>query len=58
MLFDHGTYYWFGENKAGPTIGNGERIDFIGIGVYSSRDLLRWKNEGLALAAGPRRPEP
>lgn len=44
-------FYWFGENKNGPTINDGERVDFIGVFVYSSTDLVNWKNEGLALPA-------
>jgi len=50
MLLQDGIYYWFGENKDGETYGN-HRIDMIGVSCYSSRDLIRWKNEGLALAA-------
>ncbi|TFK39080.1 glycosyl hydrolase [Crucibulum laeve] len=40
-----GTYYWFGQN---------ERLEdedlFSGINVYSSTDLMNWKNEGRALS--------
>jgi hypothetical protein len=43
LLADHGTYYWYGEDK---TLGNGNKR---GIGCYSSTDLEHWKNEGLAL---------
>ena len=50
MLFHDGVYYWYGENKDGPTL-NKNRVDIIGISCYSSRDLYRWKFEGLALKA-------
>ncbi len=53
MLFHDGTYYLYGENKDGPTNpgGCGARVDVIGISCYTSKDLLNWKNEGLALRA-------
>ncbi len=43
ILRDGGVYYWYGEDK---TLGNGNRR---GVACYSSRDLVSWKNEGLAL---------
>jgi hypothetical protein len=58
MLFHKGTYYWYGENKAGRTwlpkstkAWDGYRVDVTGIRCYSSKDLLRWQNEGLVLKA-------
>ncbi len=42
LLFDKGTYYWFGE-KRGKSASEG-------VNVYSSKDLYNWKMEGLALA--------
>lgn len=53
MLSAQGRYYWFGENKNGPTrkIDGVARVDVIGIACYSSSDLLHWQNEGLALSA-------
>lgn len=49
------TYYWYGEFKDGPTYhaaGSGTaRVDIIGVGCYSSKDLWTWKNEGVVLAA-------
>lgn len=53
VLFHEGTYYWYGENKDGPTKpgGCGARVDVIGVSCYSSRDLLHWKNEGVVLPA-------
>ena len=43
ILLDRGVYYWYGESHRE---GAGNRT---GVTVYSSRDLCRWKNEGLAL---------
>jgi hypothetical protein len=46
ILLYKGTYYWFGESR----LPRGERDrTHYGAGCYSSRDLLNWKNEGLAL---------
>lgn len=39
------TYYWYGENR--PYRGFTTEA---GVGVYSSKDLRTWKNEGIALA--------
>ena len=46
FLFRPGTYYWFGEFK---TAGPGGNAANVGVSVYSSHDLYRWKNEGIAL---------
>lgn len=54
ILEQEGMYYWYGENKNGPTsiAPSGDiRVDFIGISCYSSADCMNWKYEGLALAA-------
>lgn len=57
MILEYkGTFYWYGENKNGPTslAENGiTRVDFIGISCYSSTDLIHWKNEGIVLPASP-----
>lgn len=49
------TYYWYGEFKDGPTYHSHKkgaaRVDIIGVGCYSSKDLWTWKNEGIVLAA-------
>ena len=45
VIYHEGTYYWYGENR--PERGFTTEV---GIGVYSSRDLTNWKNEGVALA--------
>jgi beta-xylosidase len=55
VLYDQGVYYWFGENKAGPTIRDWtselHRVDVIGISCYSSTDLYHWTNRGVVLPA-------
>jgi len=56
ILYHNGTYYWFGEIKKGNTW----RVPYIiswecyrtnagGISCYSSKNLLDWKYEGVAL---------
>jgi beta-galactosidase len=42
ILYDHGTYYWFGEKR-----GKGASE---GVTVYSSANLYKWKYEGMALS--------
>lgn len=48
-------YYWYGEYKDGPTYlshkKGAARVDIIGVGCYSSKDLWTWKNEGIVLLA-------
>jgi len=47
-ILDHGgRYYWFGEHKVEGDRGNSA---WVGVRCYSSDDLYRWKNEGVALA--------
>ena len=57
ILYSRGTYYWFGENKAGETrpgvLQDLCRVDVIGINCYSSQDLYNWEFEGIALPAEP-----
>ncbi|MCM1311985.1 MAG: glycoside hydrolase family 43 protein [Roseburia sp.] len=40
-----GTYYWYGENR--PEHGFTTEV---GVEVFSSKDLMNWKDEGVALA--------
>ncbi|PIN08674.1 Galactan 1,3-beta-galactosidase [Handroanthus impetiginosus] len=60
ILFDErsSTYYWYGEYKNGLTYranGTGTaRVDVIGVGCYSSKNLWAWKFEGIVLAAEER----
>ncbi|RDB18999.1 hypothetical protein Hypma_014328 [Hypsizygus marmoreus] len=42
------TWYWFGQNERSE-----DKDLFSGINVYSSSDLLNWKNEGRALSPIP-----
>jgi hypothetical protein len=57
VLFHDGVWYLFGEVKKGPTrLVPGQpwedyRVEAAGISCYSSRDLVHWKNEGIALTA-------
>lgn len=46
ILLHQGVYYWFGEHKIAGNAGN---YAHVGVGVYSSKDLYNWKNEGIAL---------
>ena len=56
VLYHDGVYYLFGEIKKGPTrLVPGQswedyRVEAGGVSCYSSRDLVHWKNEGIALA--------
>lgn len=45
ILVHDGTFYWFGEHK-------GERSSaaFVGVTCYSSKDLVNWKYESVALS--------
>ncbi len=47
VLYQNGTYYWFGEHK---TAGPGGNVAHVGVHCYSSTDLYNWKDEGVALA--------
>ncbi|MFA5469581.1 MAG: hypothetical protein WC230_02630, partial [Bacteroidales bacterium] len=45
MLYYHGRYYWFGEDKS-------ERSNAAlkGVHCYSSKDLCKWTDEGIVLS--------
>lgn len=56
ILFHEGTYYWYGEYKGDSTYWNPKvpswecyRTEAGGVSCYSSKDLVNWKFEGLAL---------
>lgn len=55
ILYYNGTYYWYGEIKQGTTwrvpgsTWENYRVNAGGISCYSSKDLLHWKREGVAL---------
>lgn len=44
VLYYKGTYYWFGEHKADTT-----SSAYVGVTCYSSKNLVDWKNCGVAL---------
>ena len=46
ILHYDGTYYWFGETRLPRAEKDRTRY---GVSCYSLKDLLNWKNEGLAL---------
>jgi hypothetical protein len=46
ILFHEGQYYWFGEHKIEGKKGNRA---WIGVHSYSSKNLVAWKDEGIAL---------
>lgn len=48
VLHQAGVYYWFGEHKSDST-----SSALVGITCYSSKDLVNWKNEGVALPVKP-----
>ncbi len=50
VLFHEGVYYWFGEHKVGGAMGN---FAHVGVHVYTSTDLARWDDAGIALAVSP-----
>jgi len=47
VLCHEGTYCWFGEHKVAGEAGNRAQV---GVHVYTSRDLTRWADAGIALA--------
>jgi hypothetical protein len=47
VLFHDGVCYWFGEHKIAGEAGNAAHV---GVHGYSSRDLLNWRDEGIALS--------
>ena len=56
ILYHNGTYYMFGEIKKGKTwlVANQSwedyRVPAGGVSCYSSKDLVQWKYEGVALS--------
>ena len=46
ILYQDGTYYWFGEHKTEGEAGN---VAQVGVHCYSSKDLYNWKDAGIAL---------
>jgi hypothetical protein len=59
ILFHEGVYYWYGENKDGPTAKDGAcgaRVEVVGVSAYKSKDLVNWVPLGLVLSAVPEEP--
>ena len=54
MLFYDGKYYWFGEHKIEGEKGNKA---WVGVHCYSSKNLVDWKDEGIALEVITNNPE-
>ena len=46
ILFHKGIYYWYGQHMIEGSLGNTAQV---GVHVYSSKDLYKWKDEGIAL---------
>lgn len=51
ILWHQGKWYWYGEHKGAGNVPGTTRVDVVGISCYSSKDLLSWHYEGLALEA-------
>lgn len=49
ILERDGVFYWYGEDRSSATYKR--RTDVVGVRVYSSVDLVHWKDCGLALRA-------
>lgn len=47
ILYQKGTYYWYGEHKIEGKAGNAAHV---GVHCYSSKDLYNWKDEGISLS--------
>lgn len=47
ILYENGTFYWYGENKEKTKPGTG--IWHWGVRCYSSKDLYNWQDEGLII---------
>ena len=46
ILFYDNTYFWYGEHKIEGKIGNTAQV---GVHLYSSKNLYKWKDEGIVL---------
>lgn len=49
IMYQDGTYYWYGENKDTTTSFPRLRTEVIGISCYSSTDLMNWDYHGVVL---------
>ena len=50
ILRNGGRYYWYGQHMVGGSAGNAAQV---GVHVYSSEDLCRWRDDGIAMAVSP-----
>lgn len=50
ILYQEGTYYWYGEHKTEGEAGN---LANVGVHCYSSQDLYNWEDKGVALEVMP-----
>ncbi len=57
IICHEGTYYWYGENKGADNVPGTRRVDVIGVSCYSSKDLVKWKYEGLIFESDKNDPE-
>lgn len=46
VIREGGRYYWYGEHKIAGKAGN---LAQVGVGMYSSENLVEWRNEGIVL---------
>ena len=53
LLYDKGTYYWFGEHKSDTT-----SSAYVGVTCYSSKDLTNWTYRGVALSVTDKKGDP
>ena len=54
IFYHDGKYYWFGEHKISGEAGNSAQV---GVSCYSSKDLLTWRDEGIALRVVENNPQ-
>lgn len=52
VLYHHGVFYWYGENRAGTTVTGEHHVTAtVGVSCYRSTDLLTWRHLGVVLPA-------
>lgn len=57
-IMEHGgVFYWYGENKGMDNCPNEYRVDVIGVSCYSSKDLVKWRYEGLVFESDTDNPD-
>jgi len=53
ILFVDGKYWWYGQSFRDKSARDGGDLTTDGVVMYSSTDLVNWKNEGVILACTP-----